>query len=154
QLSNSKMEVVCACPRVASAARAASFKSRNRTSEFRSSVCFQCYGLLGTEPHLRVPPTIRALVESSQFIQECGALAPYDGFMQPLIVLITMFLLLIIPLGWWDALRFALAAMFLLTASAHWGKRRPDLIRMVPSAFPRPDLIVTITGVLEIFGLI
>jgi uncharacterized membrane protein len=74
--------------------------------------------------------------------------------MQPLIVLITMFLVLIIPLGWWDALRFALAAMFLLTASAHWGKRRPDLIRMVPPIFPRPDLMVTITGILEILGLI
>jgi uncharacterized membrane protein len=74
--------------------------------------------------------------------------------MQPLIVLLTMFLVLIIPLGWWDALRFALAAMFLLTASAHWGKRRPDLIRMVPPVFPRPDLMVTITGVLEILGVI
>ena len=74
--------------------------------------------------------------------------------MQPLIVLITMFLVLIIPLGWWDALRFALAAMFLLTASAHWGKRRPDLIRMVPPILPRPELMVTITGVLEILGVI
>ena len=93
-------------------------------------------------------------VESSQFIQECGALARYDGFMQPLIVLITIFLALIIPLGWWAALRFALAGMFLLTASAHWGERRPDLIRMVPPIFPRPDLMVTITGALEILGLI
>ena len=74
--------------------------------------------------------------------------------MQPLIVLITLFLVLIIPLGWWDALRFALAAMFLLTASAHWGERRPDLIRMVPPIFPRPDLVVTITGVLEILAAI
>ncbi len=44
--------------------------------------------------------------------------------------------------------------MFLLTASAHWGKRRADLIRMVPSAFPKPALIVTITGFLEIVGAI
>ena len=44
--------------------------------------------------------------------------------------------------------------MFLLTASAHWGKRRPDLIRMVPPGFPRPDLIVTATGVLEILGAV
>lgn len=44
--------------------------------------------------------------------------------------------------------------MFLLTASAHWGKRRPDLIRMVPAAFPRPDLIVTITGLLELLGAV
>lgn len=51
-------------------------------------------------------------------------------------------------------LRAALAMMFLLTASAHWGKRRPDLIRMVPPAFPRPDLLVTITGVLEILGAV
>ena len=51
-------------------------------------------------------------------------------------------------------LRTALGLMFLLTASAHWGKRRPDLIRMVPPAFPRPDVLVTITGVLEILGAI
>ena len=54
--------------------------------------------------------------------------------------------------GWWDALRFALAGMFLLTASAHWGKRRHDLIQMVPPSFPRPDLLVTGTGILEILG--
>lgn len=74
--------------------------------------------------------------------------------MQPFIVLVTVFLLLIIPLGWWTALRIALAAMFLLTASAHWGKRRDDLIRMVPTALPRPDLLVTITGVCEILGAV
>jgi uncharacterized membrane protein len=49
-------------------------------------------------------------------------------------------------------LRAALGVMFFLTASAHWGKRRPDLIRMVPPKFPRPDLLVTITGLLEIVG--
>ncbi|HLH09725.1 MAG TPA: DoxX family protein [Terriglobales bacterium] len=72
--------------------------------------------------------------------------------MQPLIVLVVVFLLLIFPLGWWTALRIALAAMFLLGASAHWGKRRPDLIRMVPAALPRPDLLVTFTGICEILG--
>jgi uncharacterized membrane protein len=51
-------------------------------------------------------------------------------------------------------LRTALGLMFLLTASAHWGKRRRDLIRMVPPIFPRPDLLVTATGVLEILGAI
>jgi uncharacterized membrane protein len=56
--------------------------------------------------------------------------------------------------SWILALRYGLAAMFLLTASAHWGKRKPDLIRMVPAAFPRPDFIITITGVLELFGAI
>ena len=53
---------------------------------------------------------------------------------------------------WINCLRGGLAAMFLLTASAHWGKRRRDLLRMVPAAFPRPDLIVTITGLLEVLG--
>src|SRR5262249_55563651 len=56
--------------------------------------------------------------------------------MQPIIVLASVFTLLIAPLGWWTALRIALAAMFLVTASAHWGKRRADLIRMTPAIFP------------------
>ncbi len=51
-------------------------------------------------------------------------------------------------------LRAALAVMFFLTASAHWGKRRPDLIRMVPPAFPHPGLIVTLSGWLEILGAV
>jgi Predicted membrane protein len=55
---------------------------------------------------------------------------------------------------WTTSLRFAVALMFLLTASAHWGKRRADLIRMVPPAFPKPEWIVTITGWLEIAGAI
>jgi len=63
------------------------------------------------------------------------------------------------PIGWWDALRFSLAGMFLLTASGHWGRRRPDLVRMVPSFFSRweplgPAFLVSATGVLEIFGAI
>ena len=57
-------------------------------------------------------------------------------------------------LNWLTCLRLALAGMFLLTASAHWGKRRPDLIAMVPPAFPRPDLLVTVTGLFEIAGAI
>jgi uncharacterized membrane protein len=51
-------------------------------------------------------------------------------------------------------LRTALGIMFFFTASAHWGKRRSDLIRMVPPTLPRPDLLVTMTGVLEILGAI
>ena len=51
-------------------------------------------------------------------------------------------------------LRIALAAMFFLTASAHRGKRRSDLIQMVPSVFPRPALLVSVSGVLEILGAI
>jgi uncharacterized membrane protein len=53
---------------------------------------------------------------------------------------------------WQHCLRVALAAMFLLTASAHWGKRRVDLVRMVPPSLSRPDLWVTFTGIAEIAG--
>jgi len=82
--------------------------------------------------------------------------------MAPFIVLVTLFALLSIlghfqipvAFGWWTSLRFALAGMFSLTASAHWGERRPDLIRMVPKFFPRPDILVTVTGVLEILGAV
>jgi uncharacterized membrane protein len=82
--------------------------------------------------------------------------------MAPFIALMSSFLLFwgIGSLGWsyfddWHtALQGAVAVMFLLTASAHWGKRRPDLIRMVPPAFPKPAAIVTITGYLEIAGAI
>jgi uncharacterized membrane protein len=56
--------------------------------------------------------------------------------------------------GWHTPLRLALAGMFLLTASAHWGKRRPDLVQMVPRAFPRPEAIITLTGVLELLGAV
>jgi uncharacterized membrane protein len=55
---------------------------------------------------------------------------------------------------WHTSLQVAVAMMFLLTASAHWGKRREDLIRMVPTSFPRPDILVTVTGWLEIIGAI
>jgi len=57
------------------------------------------------------------------------------------------------PFGSWTwCLRCGLALMFLFTASAHWGKRRRDLVAMVPRIFPRPDLMVSVTGVLEILG--
>jgi uncharacterized membrane protein len=82
--------------------------------------------------------------------------------MAPLFTLIISFVLFRImgQLGWsffdeWHhSLQGAVAAMLLLTASAHWGKRRVDLIRMVPPSFPKPALIVTITGLLEIIGAI
>lgn len=49
-----------------------------------------------------------------------------------------------------DAVRGGLAAMLLLTASAHFGSRRRDLIAMVPPRLPRPDVLVTVTGVAEL----
>src|SRR3954465_6586525 len=55
--------------------------------------------------------------------------------------------------GWWPALRVGLALMFLLTASAHVSpKRRAGLIAMVPPRLPRPDVLVTFTGVLGLVG--
>lgn len=80
--------------------------------------------------------------------------------MIPLLVLLTVTLVLramclagvAVMDSWFVSLRGGLAAMFLLTASAHWGKRRPDLIRTVPVVFPRSDRIVTITGWLEVLG--
>jgi uncharacterized membrane protein len=54
--------------------------------------------------------------------------------------------------SWIVCLRAGVALMFFLTASAHWGKRRADLVRMVPAGMPAPELLVTITGWLEIAG--
>ena len=57
--------------------------------------------------------------------------------------------------GWHPALRVGLAVMFALTAVAHFaGPRRADLIAMVPPRLPRPDLLVTVTGVLELVGAV
>jgi uncharacterized membrane protein len=57
--------------------------------------------------------------------------------------------------GWWPALRVGLALMFLLTGLAHFGLgRRADLIAMVPPRLPRPGLLVTVTGVLELAGAV
>ena len=51
---------------------------------------------------------------------------------------------------WQHALRAALGLMFLLTASAHWGKRRPHLVRMVPASIGHAGFFVTLTGFAEI----
>ena len=53
-----------------------------------------------------------------------------------------------------DAAAWSLAAMLFLTGGAHFVGLREDLIRMVPPIFPRPDLLVTITGVLELIGAV
>ncbi|MEU3600252.1 DoxX family protein [Streptomyces sp. NPDC006798] len=57
--------------------------------------------------------------------------------------------------NWQASLRVGLALMFLLTAFAHFQPRlRADLIGMVPPSLPRPDLLVTVTGLLEFAGAI
>jgi uncharacterized membrane protein len=54
--------------------------------------------------------------------------------------------------SWMAATRAGLALMFVFTGIAHFTKTRKDLVRMVPPALPRPDLLVTLTGVAEIAG--
>ena len=56
--------------------------------------------------------------------------------------------------SWKASARTALAVMLFFTAAAHFNAMRDDLIRMVPPPFPRPDVLVTVTGVLEILGAI
>lgn len=77
--------------------------------------------------------------------------------MAPLICLIAVFLVFrLLGLEWryfvdWHfAPRAARGATFLLTASAHWGKRRADLMRMVPGSMGNPGTWVTLTGIAKI----
>jgi uncharacterized membrane protein len=80
--------------------------------------------------------------------------------MAPLIVLVVVTLLARLAgrfgvrelQDWPAATRVGLAAMFCLTASAHFSSMRSDLIRMVPPSLPNPALIVTLTGICEILG--
>ncbi len=53
---------------------------------------------------------------------------------------------------WRDSARYALVVMFLFTGVAHFNRMKHDLARMVPRVFPRPLLIIYITGVLEFLG--
>lgn len=55
---------------------------------------------------------------------------------------------------WRNAAAGSLALMFLFTASAHFTSTKKDLISTVPSVFSRPELMVGITGVLEVLGAI
>jgi uncharacterized membrane protein len=54
--------------------------------------------------------------------------------------------------SWRDSARYALAVMFVFTATTHFNKMKYDLIRMIPKYFPQPLLIVYITGALELLG--
>jgi uncharacterized membrane protein len=55
--------------------------------------------------------------------------------------------------SWPKAIAVGLAVMFVMTGVAHFapGMRR-DMIAIVPRRMPAPGLLVTITGVLELFG--
>jgi uncharacterized membrane protein len=54
--------------------------------------------------------------------------------------------------SWQVSARYALAVMFIFTATAHFNKMKYDLARMIPPYFPHPLLIVYLTGVLELAG--
>ena len=54
--------------------------------------------------------------------------------------------------SWQDSARYALVVMFVFTATAHFNKMKHDLAQMIPVRFPRPLLIVYITGILELLG--
>jgi uncharacterized membrane protein len=57
--------------------------------------------------------------------------------------------------SWQHATQVGLAAMFALTASAHFRSPRRDLlIAMVPRTLPNPPALVTLTGVLELAGAV
>jgi uncharacterized membrane protein len=57
--------------------------------------------------------------------------------------------------SWPAAIAVGLAVMFTMTGVAHFvpGMRR-DMIAIVPPRLPKPALLVTITGVLELLGAI
>ena len=92
----------------------------------------------------------------------CRAATQREIAVTPFYILVCSFVIFLIAgsagvtvlTPWTVALRGALSIMFLTTASAHWGKTRADLIRMVPPRFPRPELLVTATGLFEIAGAI
>jgi uncharacterized membrane protein len=85
-----------------------------------------------------------------------------DIVMAPLIVLLLSFVIFRLLGGagvegfvaWEASLRWGLAVMFVFTGIAHFTRARADLVRMVPASLPCPDLLVTITGVLEMAGAV
>ena len=54
--------------------------------------------------------------------------------------------------SWQGSVRFALAVMFLFTGISHFNRMRHDLARMIPAIFPKPMLIVYLTGIFEFLG--
>lgn len=57
--------------------------------------------------------------------------------------------------SWVSALAVGLAAMFMVTGVAHFvSPLRADMVAIVPPRLPRPALLVTVTGVLELLGAV
>jgi uncharacterized membrane protein len=55
---------------------------------------------------------------------------------------------------WPAATRWALATLFLFTATGHFTRMKKDLVRMMPAWMPAPRFTVYATGVCEILGAI
>jgi uncharacterized membrane protein len=55
-------------------------------------------------------------------------------------------------LDWTTCARYALATMFVFTGLSHFTSMRKDFVAMVPPSLPNPELLVTLTGVLELAG--
>lgn len=53
---------------------------------------------------------------------------------------------------WRDSARYALAVMFLFTGTTLFTRIKHDMAKMIPSFFPRPMLLVYLTGALELLG--
>lgn len=53
---------------------------------------------------------------------------------------------------WRDAAPYALIVLFVFTGMAHFSKMKHDMALMVPRMFPRPLLLIYITGGLEFLG--
>ncbi|PXY21245.1 DoxX family protein [Prauserella muralis] len=77
-----------------------------------------------------------------------------------ILVLVTLGLLAAGAMGvrrlrpWPVAVRGGIAAMFTATGVSHFVGMRGTLIDMVPPALPAPELLVTVTGVLELAGVV
>jgi uncharacterized membrane protein len=80
-------------------------------------------------------------------------MVPFGRLLASLLVFRALGALGVEPLSdWRNAAACTLALVFLFTASAHFTSTKKDLIAMVPSVFPRPELLVSATGVLEVLS--
>lgn len=53
---------------------------------------------------------------------------------------------------WQGDAAYALAVMFFFSSMAHFNRMKNDLVKMIPAFFPKPLMIVYVTGVLEVMG--
>jgi uncharacterized membrane protein len=56
--------------------------------------------------------------------------------------------------AWLTSARWAVSTMLLFTALSHFAPMKKDLIAMVPPFLPRPNVLVSVTGVAEVAGAI